>query len=100
MNFFEFGDTVVGIQLCGRQAGMSQEFLDRIQIGPPVQQVRRKSMPENVRALFLLGGHQTKILINNAINKRFINFRSPLRQKQKRDGSGRGQLGSLYNIFP
>src|SRR5690606_6069969 len=92
MNLLKLGNTVVGIDLGGSQTGMTQQFLDRVQVGPPGEQVRRKGMSQNVRALLQFGGHLTKILINNAINKRFVNLNTVLGQKQEWAGSGIPQL--------
>ena len=52
INFLEFFDGVVGIDLGGGQRRMSQQFLYGIEVSPVVQQLCCKSVPEDMGRLF------------------------------------------------
>ncbi len=41
----------MGIDLSGREAGMTQQLFDGIQVCPPVQHVRGKGVPKHMGAL-------------------------------------------------
>jgi len=54
---FQFFNGVVGINLRGSEARMTQQFLDGIQVGPAVRQVRGERMAEYVGAALFDGRH-------------------------------------------
>ena len=57
VHFLQLVDAVMRIHLCGSQAAMAQQFLDRIEVCPAVGQVGGKAMPEYVRTLLIDGGY-------------------------------------------
>ena len=54
IHLFELFDTVVGIDLCGTQRGVSQQLLDHPDIGTAVQQMGSKRMSQHVGATLSL----------------------------------------------
>ena len=50
MDFFELFNGLVGVDLGRGQIGVTQQGFDRIEIGPVVQHMGGKAVPENVRA--------------------------------------------------
>ena len=53
VNFFEFFNRIVGVNLRRRQATVSQQIFNRIKVGTVVEQVCRKGVTKYVRATFL-----------------------------------------------
>ena len=50
IHLLESRDIQVRVALRGRQSRVSQQLLNRPQVGPGLEQVRRKGMPQRMRA--------------------------------------------------
>lgn len=64
MNILELPDAVMRINLRGSQAAVAKEFLDGVQPGTAVHEVRGKSMPQHVGAAFVECGGDPEPGIN------------------------------------
>jgi len=67
IHFLEFLKGDVSVNLSGLQPGVSEEFLDRLQISIVIEHRRGKGVPQYVRATFLLEGHHSEFLAHHAL---------------------------------
>src|SRR5579871_6380127 len=51
----------MGVNLCVRQAAMSQEFLDAADVGAAVEQMRGKAVPQTMRAGVRIDAGQSQV---------------------------------------
>ena len=68
INGFELLYRVMGIYLGGCQTAVAQYGLDGVQVGSVVQQMRRKGVPDHVRAAFVNRGYHIQIFTNNSLD--------------------------------
>ena len=97
VSLFEYGFQAVhgqvGVHLRGRKAGVAQQFLDGVQVGPLAQQVGGEGVAQRVRVLMRhRGRHLTQILFDGAIHQLFIERRT-LVGAQQRPACVRPKLG-------
>ena len=59
----------VRVYLCGRQVGMSQQFLDGVDFGTIVKKLGGKGVPYYVRASFGECGDSFKVVVYDPINQ-------------------------------
>ena len=58
VGFLELFEAAVRINLGSGQTAMPKQVFDRIEVGTPVEQVRRERMPEYVRAFLFKRSNQ------------------------------------------
>ena len=68
MHVPEFFNGVMGIDLGGSQAAMTQELFYRIQVGPMVHQVGGKTVAQNVRTFFVKCTYGRKRLVDQVVS--------------------------------
>jgi hypothetical protein len=81
---FKLVNGVVRIYLRGRQIGMPQDLLDRVQVGAIIKHVRGKSVPDYVWASLADRGHLVKVMMYSTINHLRIKLFTFVRQKEMR----------------
>jgi len=72
----------MGVDLCGGQAAVAQEFLYRIQIGPIVHQVCRKGMTEHMGAFLVQGTGLAQHLVYQQVGILGVEFFPLFRYQQ------------------
>ena len=60
----------VGVNLCRRNIGVAQHFLDDPQIRTVSEQVRREAMPQKVRIYIFFHATAPRVLLNDLPNSR------------------------------
>ena len=56
VDLFEFVDVVVGVYLCGSEAAVAQKVFYGLNVGPVIEQVRGKGVPQHMGAFLFQGG--------------------------------------------
>ncbi len=64
----------MGIYLGSRQTAVAENFLDGVDVGPVVQHVGGKSVPQHMRTPFVDGGDHIQIFPYNIIYSLRIQF--------------------------
>ena len=64
----------MGIYLGGRQTAVAKNLLDGVDVGPVVQHVRGKSVPQNMRTPLVDSGDRVQIFPYNIIYSLRIQF--------------------------
>ena len=64
MGLFEAALIDVGIDLRGRNVGVTEHFLDNTQIGPIVEQMRGEAMPQRVRSDILRDASPARVFLD------------------------------------
>lgn len=82
IDFLKLFKCVVRVYLGGRETGMAQKLLYRIEISAIIKQVRGKGMPENMRALLFNGGNHGKVSGDYVVNSLVIHFITPVSDKE------------------
>ena len=67
VDFFKFINSIVCVHLGGSQVGMTQEFLDGIQVGTLIKHMSGKSVAEHVWTPLRKCGDHAQILINDPV---------------------------------
>ncbi|CPA37803.1 Uncharacterised protein [Mycobacterium tuberculosis] len=90
------GDRDVGVQLRGRQAGMTEQLLDHPQVGATFQQVGRRAVPQPVRPHIGCAVHRGHGLVHRSACLPHVKAPAPGTQQQRvpglRDTGGVQQL--------
>ena len=68
-HLLELADGIMGINLGGGEVSVTQQFFYGVQIGPMVQQVGGKGMPQHVRRFFLQGAHLPDVVLHFPLDK-------------------------------
>ena len=68
VHFLQPLDAVVHINLRSGQVGVAQQFLDGVEVGAVVRQVRGKRVPQHVRTALFDGGNCREVFVNDVVN--------------------------------
>ena len=63
VDLFEFVDVVVGVYLCGSEAAVAQKVFYSLNVGPVIEQVRGKGVPQHMGAFLFQGCSGPGILL-------------------------------------
>lgn len=80
------GDRDVGVQLRGRQAGMTEQLLDHPQVGATFQQVGRRAVPQPVRPHIGCAVHRGHGLVHRSACLPHVKAPAPGTQQQRVPG--------------
>ena len=62
VDFSKFLYSVMGIDLCGGQVGMTKDLFHRVQVSSMLKHVGGEGVPQHVRTTFSLGGDPPKVV--------------------------------------
>lgn len=85
-------DGHMGVELCGGQAGMPQQFLDDAQVGSAFEEVSGGGMPQTVRAQVGCARHSRNDVVHDGSGLTLVEAPPTAAQQQCAAGLGGGQM--------